>query len=217
MTTPWGACISVWEWNSRAVTSSARTGKADKIALGQDRITVTRKQRGLGGTRERIANIKRDRRSRHGEDTRSGEEPSKENPCSGRRRHERVEAVAEKDRCRNLITHAHYAFERNTSRVGGCNATATEQAGSVARARGGDSTDGTQAGRGSVNKIALYKPRGVRTTNEVREQPAEEAADRVSFTSRRDTNSHARRKSRRAVLEYSKLDVHCIGRQVDSV
>jgi hypothetical protein len=39
MTTPWGACTSVREGNSRAVTSSARTGKAENIALGQDRVT----------------------------------------------------------------------------------------------------------------------------------------------------------------------------------
>jgi hypothetical protein len=43
--------------------------------------------------RESIDNCKRDRRSRHGESMWSGDEPMKENPCSGRRRHERVEIV----------------------------------------------------------------------------------------------------------------------------
>jgi hypothetical protein len=39
MTTPGGACTSVREGISRAVTGGARTGKAEKIALGQDRVT----------------------------------------------------------------------------------------------------------------------------------------------------------------------------------
>jgi hypothetical protein len=80
--------------------------------------------------------------------------------------------VAENDRSRNVITNAHYALERNASRIGGGNTTAAERAGSVLCARRGDSTDGTQASCGSVKEVALHKPLGVRPTLKGGEEPA---------------------------------------------
>jgi hypothetical protein len=125
--------------------------------------------------------------------------------------------VAENDRRRNVITNAHYALERNASRIGGGNTTAAERAGSVVYARGGDSTDGKLASRGSAKELALHKSLGEGPTLKGGEKPAEEAAYEIGLIGRRNSNSHGRRESRCAVLENAELGIYRIRRQMDSI
>jgi hypothetical protein len=82
---------------------------------------------------------------------------------------------------------------------------------------GGDSTDGTQASCGSAKEVALHKPLGVRPTLTGGEEPAKEAAYGIGLNGRRDSKSHARHESGRAVLEHAELDIYRIRWPKDSI
>ena len=63
--------------------------------------------------------------------------------------------MAANDRCRNVITKAHYTFEKNASRIGGFNITAAERAGRVVCSRSDDRSDSMQTSGPSAKEVVL--------------------------------------------------------------
>jgi hypothetical protein len=84
----------------------------------------------------------------------------KENPCSGRWRHQRVLVVPHDDGRRRVITHTHTALHRDADRVRGSDASAPERAGCVPGAGGWGCLSGNsaEAGSSSGREVPQSKP-----------------------------------------------------------